>query len=307
MTAEQRKYTDIIRMGHRESAGVICEGDWITVYEKLDGANASFKRTEVDAYPADVLAFSRNTQLSSGNNLRGFYEWTREIQPEKLPNDCIYYGEWLVRHKVDYGEHAGRFYLFDIYDEVAESYAPTDFVIAEAERLGLAVAPILYAGPYVSYEHLTSLIGRSALAKTADGGEGIVVKNVSFRDRYGRQTFVKLVSDAFREMRPQKAPRNPSAESPEGAFVKTFMTRGRVEKLTLKLVDEGVIPEAFGLEDMGAILWELGGRIYDDLLKEEADSLPDDYDEKALRRAIGRTLPAEVKAIINEREAAAWP
>lgn len=58
---EQRKYTSIVRMGHRDTVGVVKEGDYITVYEKLDGANASFSLS-VDG---EVLAFSRNTQALS--------------------------------------------------------------------------------------------------------------------------------------------------------------------------------------------------------------------------------------------------
>ncbi|MFF2886685.1 RNA ligase family protein [Paenibacillus sp. NPDC057967] len=306
MSVEQRKYTDIIRLGHRDSAGVVVEGSYITVFEKLDGANASFRDGSglpVDAFVEGVVAYSRNTRLSPENNLRGFYEWTQQLDRTNLLPDTIYYGEWLVKHKVDYGQHAGTFYLFDIYNEEDGCYAPTDFVIAEAARLGLAVAPILYAGPYVSFEHLTSLVGRSAIASAADGGEGIVVKNVNFRDRFGRQTFVKLVSDSFREMQPQKAPRDPNTETPETTFVKTYLTQGRVDKLTHKLVDETVIPEAFGLEDMGVILRELGPRAYDDLLKEEAAELPVSHEEKAIRRAIGKILPMLVKAVISEKEA----
>lgn len=290
-----KKYTDIVRMGHRETVGVVKEGDYITVYEKLDGANASFTAG------AEVLAFSRNTQLSAENNLRGFYEFTRNIDLQALVPDAIYYGEWLVKHKVDYGDKGGVFYLFDIYDKVTETYAPTHVVIQEAARLGLAIAPILYAGPYVSFEHLQAFVGRSAYATKADGGEGIVVKNVNFRDRFGKQTFMKLVSDGFREIQPQKAPRDPNAPvSAEATFVQTFMTEGRVDKLLRKLVDEALIPEVFGLEDMGAILRELGGRIYEDMLKEERESLPEEFEERDIRKSIGKKLPLIVRSIITE-------
>lgn len=300
---EQRKYTSIVRMGHRDTVGVVKEGDYITVYEKLDGANASFTLDTEE--PAEVVAYSRNTRLSADNTLRGFYNFARSIEPAALIPDVIYYGEWLVKHKVDYGDKAGTFYLFDIYDVVEDSYAPTDFVLAEAARLGLAIAPILYAGPYVSYEHLQSFVGRSALAVSADAGEGIVVKNVSYRDQYGKQTFMKLVSDGFREMQPQKAPRDPNApETAETAFVKTYLTEARVDKLLRKLVDEAIIPETFGLEDMGVILRELGGRVYDDLLKEESAELPEGYDEKGVRKAIGKVLPGFVREIINGEVAA---
>lgn len=297
--ANVKKYTDIVRMGHRDTVGVVKEGDYITVYEKLDGANASFT---VDTNgSAEVLAFSRNTQLSPENNLRGFYEFTRGIDPFALSPRAIYYGEWLVKHKVDYGDNAGVFYLFDIYDKVTESYVPTNVVIEVAERLSLAIAPILYAGPYVSYEHLQSFVGRSAYASTPDGGEGVVVKNVNFRDRFGKQTFMKLVSDGFREIQPQKAPRDPNTvPSAEAAFVQTFMTEGRVDKLLRKLVDEALIPEDFGLEDMGAILRELGGRVYDDLFKEERESLPEEFNERDIRKSIGKKLPLIIRSIITE-------
>lgn len=301
MSVEITKYTDVVRLGHKTTAGVVAPGAYITVQEKLDGANASFRVEDGDG--AEVIAFSRNTQLSPENNLRGFYEWTRGIDGGSLRPNAIYYGEWLVRHKVDYGAHANGFYLFDIFDTETREYAPTYIVIAEAFRLGLMVAPVLYAGPYKSFEHLQSLIGRSALAAASDGGEGVVVKNVGFRDNYGKQMFVKLVSDSFREIQPQKAPKDPSAETEEQTFVKTFLTTGRVEKLLHKLVDEGVIHESFGIEDMGLILRELGTRSLQDLLKEEADSLPEGYDERELRKAIGRTLPSEVRAIIHAKEA----
>lgn len=301
MSVEITKYTDVVRLGHKSTVGVVAPGTYITVQEKLDGANASFRLDDEDV--TQVLAFSRNTALTPENNLRGFYEWTRGVDAGSLRPNTIYYGEWLVRHKVDYGAHANGFYLFDIFDTETREYAPTYEVVAEAFRLGLMVAPVLYAGPYKSFEHLQSLVGRSAYATSADGGEGIVVKNVSFRDNFGHQTFVKLVSDGFREAQPQKAPKDPNAQSAESIFVKTFLTTGRVEKMLHKLVDEGTLEEDFGIEDMGVILRELGARMIADMLKEEADSLPEDYDEKELRRAIGKTLPNEVKAIIHAKEA----
>lgn len=293
-----KKYTSVIRMGHQDTEGVVKTGDYITVYEKLDGANASF------TLDGDVVAaFSRNNRLNEDNTLRGFYGFTRNIDPQQLTSGLTYYGEWLVRHKVDYGENEAIFYLFDIYDEADHTYKSTDFVIAEAQRLRLAIAPILYAGPYVSFAHLQALVGRSALASTADGGEGIVIKNVSFRDKYGRQTFTKMVSDSFREMRPQKAPRNPELTTLEADFADTFVTEGRVDKLLRKLVDEEIIPEGFGLTEMGVILRELSGRVYSDVVKEEAESITSDFEERRLRKAIGRMLPLVVRGIITKEAA----
>ncbi|ODB76032.1 RNA ligase family protein [Bacillus velezensis] len=295
--SEMKKYTNIVRLGHRTTEGVLTENDYVVVYEKLDGANASFTLNS-DTY--EMEAFSRNRKLDSENNLRGYYDYTQKIDPEDLNRDYIYFGEWLVKHKVDYGVNKNEFYLFDIYDKKEGVYLSHVAVVAEAFRLGLTLAPILYAGKYRGFDHLQNFVGSSALANELAGGEGVVVKNVSYRDNFGKQLFVKVVSDSFREMQPQKAPRDPAKLNAEQTFVRTFATKGRVDKLLRKMVDEGVIEEKFDLSDMGVILSHLGGRVYDDLIKEESDSLPQDFEEKAVRKAIGKFVPVLVREIIEE-------
>ncbi|UMQ50227.1 RNA ligase family protein [Bacillus velezensis] len=295
--SEMKKYTDVVRLGHRTTEGVLTADDYVVVYEKLDGANASFT---LNPETNEMEAFSRNRKLDSENNLRGFYEYTQKIDPEDLNSDYIYFGEWLVKHKVDYGVNKNEFYLFDIYDKKDGVYLSHVDVVAEAFRIGLTLAPILYAGKYRGFEHLQNFVGRSALADESAGGEGVVVKNVSYRDNFGKQLFVKVVSDSFREMQPQKSPRDPAKLNAEQTFVRTFATKGRVDKLLRKMVDEGVIEEKFDLSDMGVILSHLGGRVYDDLIKEESDSLSQDFEEKAVRKAIGKYVPVLVREIIEE-------
>jgi hypothetical protein len=292
--SEMKKYMDVVRLGHKTTVGVLNPGDRIIVQEKMDGANASFKREG-----NKVLAFSRNTPLNSGNTLRGFYEWTQTLNAEDLLESAIYFGEWLVRHKLDYGDNMNQFYLFDIYNEHLQEYVHFSMVKDESRRIGLNLVPIFYEGEYQSFEHLMSFVGQSQLGNQ---GEGVVVKNVNYKDRFDKQVFVKLVSDSFRETQKQKPPKDPSDVSQEMIFVSNFLVSARVEKLLHKLVDEGLLDEQFGIEDMGTILRLLGQRVYDDMLKEERGSLPQEYDEKKLRQSIGKKLPLIVKEIINSRE-----
>jgi hypothetical protein len=292
---EMKKYTDIIRLGHKTTVGVLNEGDDIVIQEKLDGANASFKLHE-----GAILAFSRNTHLSAENNLRGFYEWTQTLNPAKLLDGVIYYGEWLVKHKLDYGSNMNQFYLFDIYNEFIGEYVNFSMVKDESHRLSMNLIPLFYEGKYQSFEHLQSFVGQSVLGSE---GEGVVVKNVNYKDRYEKQCFVKLVSDGFREVQKQKAPKDPNFQSVEMTFINECMTKARVEKLLYKLVDENILDEQFGIEDMGLILKHLGNRVYDDIMKEESDSL-NTYEEKDIRKCIGKKLPVIVKSILNERQAA---
>ncbi|WP_339193830.1 RNA ligase family protein [Paenibacillus sp. FSL P4-0176] len=294
--SEMKKYMDVIRLGHKSTVEVLNDGDYILIQEKLDGANASFKR-EGNL----VVAFSRNTKLSSENNLRGFYEWTQTLDANKLLEGVIYFGEWLVKHKIDYGTNANQFYLFDVYDEFTQEYTYFSFVRDEGKRLDLNIVPVFYEGKYDSFQHLESFIGKTELG--VGGGEGIVVKNVNYQDKYGKQLFVKLVSDSFREVQKQKAPKDPNLKSAEQSAVESVLTKARVEKLIYKLIDENLLDEHFGIEDMGTILKQLGGRVYEDIAKEEYDVIKN-YEEKDIRKAIGRTLPQSVKQIIKEKEAA---
>lgn len=293
ITAEQKKYMDIVRLGHKSTVGVLEEGDYIIVQEKLDGANASFKKDN-----DKIRVFSRNTELDESNNLRGFYQWVQEnVNIDDLTDGFIYFGEWLVKHKLDYGINGGQqFYLFDVYNDETAKYLSFGAVAVQATFLNVQLVPIFYAGIYKGFDHLKQFAGKSVLG---DQGEGVVVKNVSYQDRNGRQMFVKLVSDAFREVQSQKAPKDPNFQSEESLMISQVLTKQRVEKLLYKLIDEGLLNEKFGIEDMGAILKLLSSRVYDDIMKEEEDLL-NKYEEKDVRRSVGKKLPAMVKSIISE-------
>jgi len=294
---EIKKYTDVVRLGHRSTVGVLNEGDYIEVTEKLDGANSSFKLNEENK----VDGFSRNTPVDEVNTLRGYYGWVQGIKPELLNPRYRYFGEWLVSHKIQYKQECyQKFYLFSVYDDELQEYLSDDIMENEANRLGLNTVPILYKGQYISFEHLMSFVGKSDMA--VNFGEGIVVKNVKYRDKYGHQCFVKLVHEEFAETQKQKPPKDPNRPAtPEQEFANMCVTKARVDKMLYKLVDEGILESDFGIEDMRLILSNLGTRIYEDILKEESDSLPEGYEIQALRKAIGSKIPQIVKDIIGNK------
>lgn len=314
---EQKKYQSIDRLGHKNTIGVLNEGDYIVIQEKLDGANASFRKDG-----NKVLAFSRNNELNEENTLGGFYQWVQEnIKAEDLVDGAIYFGEWLNPHKVKYPEYAKQFFLYDIYDLDLERYIKFDFVKLQAIKLGLNLIPVFYEGDYISFEHLQSFVGKTALGGMLgdiETGEGIVVKNVDYVNRFGSQKFVKLVSDVFREVQKQKASKNPQVElTIEQQFVNATVTTARVEKFLHKFVDEGILEEPYGIEDIGIILKHMNPRIQEDILSEELINLEElvsmevadkevgeikgyEIDSKQLSKAVSRTVVRIVKSIIDK-------
>ncbi|AGI11765.1 RNA ligase [Bacillus phage vB_BanS-Tsamsa] len=299
---EQKKYQDITRLGHKTTIGVLTEGDWIVIQEKLDGANASFRKGE----NGEILAFSRNTALDEQNNLGGFWQFTQTLDPDLLLPHIVYFGEWLNPHKVKYPEYQKQFFLYDLYDTNTGLYLDFNRVKDAHRMLDLNLIPVLYEGEYKGFDHLMSFVGQTKLGGRLgdiETGEGIVVKNVDFVDRHGNQKFVKLVTDKFREVQSQKPAKDPKVEATqEQVFVNSTMTEARVEKMLYKLADEGIIGEApFQIEDMGIILRNMGTRIFEDIMKEESDMLPADYDENQVRKAIGRNIAQIVKKIIAKQ------
>lgn len=301
---EIKKYTDVVRYGKSSTQGVIQEGDIISITEKVDGANASFTIDEEN--PMGVSCYSRRLTLSEENTLQGYYGWIKEnIVPikEDLHPNFRYIGEWTTPHKIQYKEeYTKTFLLFSIWDEIAEQYLSDEIVQYEAERLGLKTVEYFYYGKFISYEHMASFIGKSNITKEPDTGEGIVVKNVRYFDKNGKQVFVKLVSERFAEIQKQKLPKNPNINQKEVSIIKSILTKPRVDKLMHKLVDEELITkEDFIIENMGKLLRLLGDRILEDMIKEESEILSN-IENKSLRKQVGKLLPLTLKEVLKDYE-----
>lgn len=299
---EIKKYTDVIRYGKSCTQGVIQEGDIISITEKIDGANASFRLDSTN--PLGVSCYSRNRPLDEDNTLSGFYGWVKDniiLIKGRLNPNYIYFGEWLVKHKVQYkAEYYKNFYLFSVWDIDKEQYLSDDIVKAEAEKLRINTVPYKYIGEFISFEHLMSFVGHSEMTEIPNTGEGIVVKNVSYFDKYNKQCFVKLVSEKFAEVQKQRLPKNPNVTSGLIPIIKSVLTKPRVEKLLFKLVDEGLLKEDYDITDMGTILRALGSTVYEDIMKEESDLFVE-YDKDEIKRGIGKNTPQVVKEILKDK------
>ena len=262
----------------------------IVIMEKLDGANASFKKEN-----GELKCFSRRQELSENNTLRGFYNWVHEnIDPDDLAEGYIYFGEWLVKHKLDYGQNnMNKFYLFDVYNEKHGRYVSFDNVEMVANKLNIDLIPVFYHGRFQSLEHIQSFVGKS---KLGDVGEGVVVKNYNWTDKHGNQQFTKFVSDQFAEKKQAKKHRIPPKKGTIDEFVGINLTNARIDKMLHKMVDEGILEEDYDITDMGTILKNAGTRIYEDIIEEELDELL-----KQIKKKIGKKLPEAIKSVLAEQ------
>lgn len=281
------KYPKIIAWGKDGTQDAI-KGD-ITITEKLDGANASFGINQ----KGELECWSRNETLSETNNLQGFYQWvqTRIDATQLLPN-VIYYGEWLVKHKIDYGKWHNDFYLFDIFSIDKNHFLTREELIFFSHKNNICLVPEFYSGEFISVEHIESFVGKSEIAPKGIG-EGVVVKNTSYKNSFGNVVYVKFVAPEFKERIKLKEKR--TATDLE-LFLQNTITKPRVEKFIFKLQDEGRLNQNLSTKDMSTILQTLGSSIVDDVLEEEMPELI-----KLVKKKAGSITPKIVLEILKEK------
>lgn len=273
---EHKKFMDIQRIKPDIVSGFEV-GDKIVIQEKIDGANAAVR---YDAETDSVVAQSRKHILSATNNLRGFYEWSQTLDKNKvkecLGDNLIVYCEWLVPHTVKYPtDKYNRAYAFDVYDTNTQQYLTQDKVAKIARELGVACVPTFYCGEFVSWEHCMGFVDTTELG--GEYGEGIIAKNqTKLNDPNTRNPFyIKIVGDKFAEVHSSsKKPISAEvlkAREEEQAIVGTVVTEARVRKILHKLVDEGILPESWGADEMPIVAKNLPRAVHEDCLKEEPD------------------------------------
>lgn len=239
-----KKYQHIERFGTTEVDGInlgVCY-----VFPKIDGTNSS-----VWLRDGRLCAGSRNRELSIENDNAGFMtsisaEPSVKSYLEKHTTHRLF-GEWLVPHSLKtYRDDAWRkFYIFDVcVDSDAETgleYLPYEIYKPMLEEFGLQyLAPIRIVKNGTFDDFIKCLNENNFLIKNGEGvGEGIVIKNYDFYNKYKRQTWAKLVTSEFREKH-HKAVGAPITENKmiEECIVEDFVTSAIVDKEYAKIVTE---------------------------------------------------------------------
>lgn len=197
------KYQHLERLGTDETEGVL--DGIVHVFPKLDGTNAS-------VWFKDKIRFgSRNRELSLESDNAGFMAWGVN-SPElvrffhKHPH-LILYGEWLVPHSLKtYDENAWRkFYVFDVAVRVSSGeleYLPYDAYKDTLLVNDIEVIPPIAIIKNPNEENIFRLLEKNTyLIQDGKGtGEGIVLKNYDYKNKYGRVTWAKVITNEFKKI-----------------------------------------------------------------------------------------------------------
>ena len=269
----------------------------LVVQEKLDGSNASFT---VDN--GELQCFSRRKKLNEKETLNGFYGWVHEnIQEDVFDflEDYIIFGEWLVKHKIQYKEECYKeFYVFDVYDKEEEAYLSLKNMHRIASYLELkTVKTLLIAEPshhlnILTPQDIQDLVGKSDMTVKPNTGEGIVIKYLDGKSEH--EDYYKIVSNEFKEFNRRKM----KTEIKNNDSVADYaMTRARMEKMIFRAIEEGRLSEDnMELENFGLIIKEVGQDFVDDIMEEEKDNML-----KIIEKQIKKKMPHILREILQEK------
>ena len=272
-----KKYQHLERLGTSEVEGILlgkCH-----IQPKLDGTNASIW------LEGDEIKFgSRNRQLTLDNDNQGFVKrMSKDINKFR----CFFssmsgyvdlskwrlYGEYLRPHTFkEYRDDAwNEFYVFDVIDD--RGYVQPDMYIPVLEEFGIHYVPVQKVIENPSIEQLNhELVTNKFLLKEGVGcGEGIVIKNYDFVNRYNRTTWAKLISNNFKSSFMEKHPSAVISNSLiEEEIVDKFVIKHLVDKVKAKIETES---EGFSSKDIPRLL----NTVFYDLVREEMWSIVKEY------------------------------
>jgi len=261
------KYQHVEKYGNEEVNGI--DIGTCFIFSKLDGTNASLW------FDNEIKFGSRNRELSLDKDNANFMK--TYIQDKRIQNfftdnkNLILYGEFLVKHSIkDYQDTAwNKFYIFDVCEKENDEikrYLPYEEYQPLLEKYNLDYLPPQKIIKNPTYENLlVEMNNCNFLMKDGFLGEGIVIKNYSFINKYGRITWAKMVRNEFKEVH-YKTIGTPIIENKliEEKFLDVSLTTSLIEKTAAKIIINRQVD-----------LWstkfipELFNRVWKDLIIEE--------------------------------------
>ena len=237
--AQYKRYLHIERLGNEEVEDILIGKVQLTT--KIDGTNAVVWMND----EGQICFGSRNRQLSLDNDNAGFMATYLDNEPLKnflsAHPDWIVYGEFLVKHTIKYyrPDAWNKLYVFDIYDTAREIYMDYFEWKDEAEKYGLDYIPCFAVLKNPSLEELQHQLDNANFLlpdEEVTHGEGIVIKNPTFRNKYGRQNYAKIVRTEFKEkFHKAMGPIEKETVYVERDIVDKYITRALCEKEKAKI------------------------------------------------------------------------
>lgn len=203
---EFKKYQHIVKLGCDEVDGIL--NGTVYLFYKIDGTNSQIFLKDDGA----TLGFgSRNREVSPADDNAAFAttfededhknEYNERLRILQAHPNYIIYGEWLVPHTLKtYAVDAWKkFYVFDVLDTATGKYLTYE----EYETLfsgcsDVSIIPLLAKLENPTADDIKAKLQDTGHFLCVSGlGEGIVIKNYEFINKYGRRNWAKRLTEDF--------------------------------------------------------------------------------------------------------------
>lgn len=274
---EFKKYQHIERFGTTEVQDI--EFGKCYIFPKIDGTNASIWLDK-----NEIKAGSRSRELSLEKDNAGFLAWVLKQENiidylKQNPTHRLF-GEWLVPHSLKtYKENAWRkLYIFDVAIDKEENeitheqddsmnYIHYDTYKPLLEAHNIDYIPPISIITKGNYDQLINqLIKNVFLIEDGKGsGEGIVIKNYDFKNKYNRQTWAKIITSEFKEKHAKEmgASEIKGKKMVEEEIANKYVTVALCEKVRAKIENDN---NGFSSKEIPRLL----NTVYYDIIKEES-------------------------------------
>jgi len=243
---EFRKYQHIEKLGSLDVEDILLGTCYI--FPKIDGTNGSIWLDN-----GTIKAGSRTRELTEDKDNANFYKSVlNESQFEGIrkllianPNYKIF-GEWLVPHSLKtYRDDAWKkFYVFDIIEEKEDNFRYLKYEEYQkiCEKYNIEYIPCLKIIKNSSEERLYNILNENDyLIQDGHGsGEGIVIKNYDYVNKFGRTIWAKIVTSEFKAKHKKVMGVTETTERilPEDKIIDKYCTEALIEKTYSKIVNE---------------------------------------------------------------------
>jgi len=260
-----KKYMHLERFGNDEVEGI--ELGLCYIFPKIDGTNASLW----SGIGGLLMAGSRTRELTLEDDNAGFLATMEKNENIKMffleHSELRLYGEWLVPHSLKtYKDEAWRkFYVFDVYSDLTDKYLNYSDYQPLLEEFGIDYIPAMSIIRNSTYDNLLiELQNNKFLIRDGAGvGEGIVVKNYDYQNKFGRLCFAKIVTNFKEKHQKEMGPTDKKFRNLiEQEIVDKFIDSFFVGKVYSKIVNE---MEGWNSKYIPRLL----NTVYHDLVSEE--------------------------------------
>ena len=242
--AYYKSFTHVERLGKEETDGILNGTCYIS--PKLDGTNAL-----VWSKNGEVRAGSRTRELSATSDNAGFYAWTQSSDEEAVkirelvltnPHIILYgeFGVGRVANIKDYDVEAhNKLWIFDAFDTNKCEYMHPETMIDMCSAFQIE----RYLLPYIEIDNPTeedivkfAEENKYLLSQANHAGEGVVIRNPGFRNKWGNYVIAKFVRDEYLQRKAQKENKSVSKRFDcEQEIIDCYVTDAELAKAKAKV------------------------------------------------------------------------